>query len=228
MAGARDTGGKAQQGTSPITVSLNIVGGSPMFVGIVQQGTVAITSVVWNGSENLSQIGTRKQDDAAESIDLFGIKNPSAGNHNLVVTFNTNPAAGAAVYVIATTGGDTTTGWRSVFSRTQTDGAGPGLTVTDAQNGDLVIHFAEVFSTTITFDGGEDVTTQSTKDDNIQGSTFSAGLSTKAATGSTTVGCTDAADYAEMAVAMAFAGGGGGGDLSVSTIGEPVVGGSTF
>ena len=118
-----------------------------------------------------------------------------------MVTYSAAPGGGSVPYAITTSGGDTTTGWRTPYSRNDADGAGPGLTVSNSQNGDIVFHMANVLATTIVFDGGETTTTTTTND--VAGSTFSIGLSTKGATGADTgVGCTDNATYSEIGVAL--------------------------
>lgn len=195
-------GNRANSGavtTSPITTAFTVTGVSPLFVAVVWQGVQTITSVKWNTSETLTNLSTLVGT-STNNVALFALKNPTATTTNVVATFSANPGSGAEMFIIGTTGGDTTTGWRTVYNRTQADGTGPGETVVDSVNGDIVFHAAVVTAATITWDAGE--TTTTTTANNIAGSAFSGGLSTKAAVGSSTVvGCTDAAGYAESATA---------------------------
>jgi hypothetical protein len=212
--------------TSPVTVSSFTVNAtSPLLVVIVGHNASGVT---WKGSENFTKIGDVVGGGAQGECELWALKNPTTGTSNIVATYSAAPSNGTYVAVIGTTGGDTTTGWRTVYTRTDTDGTGPGLTVTDSVNGDIIVHAVNVFSGSITWDGGE--TTTNTTVNNLFGSSISGGLSTKGATGANTVvGATDVSIYGEIATAVMPAAGGGN-DLSVgpSQIGEPVVGGSTF
>lgn len=190
--------------TSPITTAFTVTGVSPLLVSFSTEAALTVTSVTWNGgSEALSLIGSIADGVAATKTWLYGLKNPTAKTDNVVVTLSGNPSSlGAVVYIIGTTGGDTTTGWRSAFTRNDGTGTGPGLTVTDSVSGDVVFHACAVYtSTTIVFDAGE--TTTSTLSNNIFGGGLSAGMSTKPAVGAnTTVGCTDVVFYDEVAVSV--------------------------
>jgi hypothetical protein len=195
-------------GTTITISSFILAQTSPLIVAVVVGATQAVSGVTWNGSENLTALGSVTSGGNAIKTWLFGLKNPTPTTADIVATFASAPLSGAAVYAISTTGGDTITGWRSVFTRNDGNGTGPGLTVTDAQNGDLVFHAAGCYgSATITFDGSEDTT--GTKHNNLFGNNYSTGLSTLAATGSTAVGCTDVSVYAEAAIAVIPAAGGG-------------------
>ena len=201
-------GNRANSGgvvTSPITVASFVVTEiSPLYVFIVHQGAgtpLTVSSVTWNGSENFTLVARKSDSVTQNTVDLYELKNPTATTANVVVTLSANPVNGAYVAVIGTTGMATDTAHRTVYTRNDTDGTGPGTTVVDSVNNDLVLHAAQGNATTITFDGGEDTT--STEADNISGSGFSGGLSTKAATGaSTVVGCTDVEVYSEVAIAV--------------------------
>jgi hypothetical protein len=184
--------------TSPATITATVTESSPLLVAIVWAGAQTITGVTWNGSENLTLISTQT---SGNNVAVYGLKNPTVTSANVSVTFSANPNSGAEVFVIPTTGGDTVAGWRTVYTRTNSNGTGPGLTVTDSQNGDVVFHAAVVSANSITWDAGE--TTTNTTANLIAGSGFSGGMSTKPAVGaSTVVGNTDVATYAEIAFAL--------------------------
>lgn len=193
--------------TSPHTTSFTTTAASPLLACIVWQGTATISGVTFNGSP-MTQIAQEDDSAGLAKTALYGMLSPAVTTANVVTTWDVNPDA-AQTFIIGTTGGDTTTGWRTATARNDADGGGPGLTVADSQSGDIVFHCAAVFQGTITFDVGEDVT--STEDDAIAGGGTSGGLSTKTASGaSTVVGATDDPNYSEIAVAvMANAGGGG-------------------
>lgn len=191
--------GTAIAGGTTQTTSFTVNAASPLVVACTAD--VNTSGVTWNGT-SMDVLRASLVDGAGTSrTALFGLKSPATGTHDVVATF-ASAVGGANCAMVSTTGGDTTTSWRTVYTRVgDTDGTGPGTTVVDSQNGDLVVHAAHVFASTITFDGGEDTT--STEDDAIAGGGISMGLSTKAATGaSTAVGATDATYYAEIAVAI--------------------------
>lgn len=198
--------GTAVSGVNTQTLSCTVNAASPFFVGVTFD-TSTVSDVTWNGSSMGTALDTKIDSAGSNNIAVYAMKSPATGTHDVVVTWAGNVGS-ANIFCISTTGGDTTTGWRSIYTRVgDAGGTGPGTTVIDSQNGDLVIHAAQVFGTTITFDGGEDTT--NTEDDAINGGSNSAGMSTKAATGANTaVGCTDTTYYSEIAFAVIPAAGG--------------------
>lgn len=185
--------------TSPQTTSFTVNSASPLIVSVSWQGAQTLSGVTWNGTA-MSLIGQQDDSIGIAKTGVYGLANPATGTHDVVVTWSANPDT-ANSFMISTTGGDTSTGWRTAYKRSDTDGTGPGITVVDSQNGDIVFHAATMFANPMTFDGGEDVT--STQDDSIVGGTTSGGLSTKAATGaSTVVGATDVTFYSEVGVSV--------------------------
>lgn len=175
---------------------------SPMIVAC--SANQNISGVTWNGTAMDVIQASLADGSAFLRTALFGLKSPAVGSFNIVATFASSVGA-ANCAMISTTGGDTTTGWRTVYTRTNAAGTGPGTTVVDSQNGDLVVHAAHVVATTITFDGGEDTT--NTEDDAIAGGSTSMGLSTQTASGANTaIGTTDVATYAQIGVALIPAG----------------------
>jgi hypothetical protein len=182
--------------TTPQTSSITLgVGATQLFVGVVF-ASVNVTSVTWNGA-NLQKIGGSGSVGGFKE-DLWAMKSPDSGTHDLVVTWDSAPGNGANSFWLSMTGGDTVTGWRTVYTRTTADGTGPGDIVVDSVAGDIVVHTAFVFSGTIVFDGGE--TAQQSND--MFGGTQSGGLSYISAVGpNTAVGCTDQATYGETSTA---------------------------
>lgn len=204
-------GSGAVSNVSTISFSVTVTAGGPLVVGVVWQAGVTVTSIKWNTSETMAL--TQKGDSlAAVASSAIGLlKNPTTGTHNVDVVFSATLGAGgdAAAFAITTSGGDTGTGFRTVYSRNDANGTGPGITDVDSQNGDIVFHVASVFDAAIVFDAGE--TTTSTTLNGLSGNTHSGGLSTKPATGANTVvGCTDVAFYSELCVAVISAAAGGG------------------
>ncbi len=210
MALAIDT--RASSSTNPPTstaqiASFTVNAVSPLVVGVyifVQSG-ITVTSVKWNTTEDFgAAVGNVIDTANVNRVEMFVLKNPSTGTHNIDVVLSGSYTNGVLVmFAIGTTGGDTVTGVRTVYTRTDAAGATPGITVVDSQNGDLVFHLAGVYDASITFNAGE--TTTSTKVDNAGANTESAGLSTKPAVGSsTTVGVSVPAGglYAEIATAV--------------------------
>lgn len=189
-----------------LTMSFTVNSVSPFFVQCTaSQDTSGVT---WDGvAMDVVQSSLIDSGVAARTA-VFGQRSPTTGTHNVVATFAASVSF-ANCFAVSTTGGDTTTGWRSVYTRIgSTGGAGPGTTVANSQPGDLVLHAAHVFASTITFDAGEDTT--STEDDAIGGGSRSAGLSTQTATvAGTAVGCTDVTYYVEIAFSVIPASGGG-------------------
>ena len=191
--------------TSPQTTSFTVNSASPLIVSVSWQGAQTLSGVTWNGTA-MSLIGQQDDSLGIAKTGVYGLANPATGTHDVVVTWSANPDV-ATSFFISTTGGDTTTGWRGVYKRSDTDGTGPGLTVVDSVSGDIVFHAITTYSATNTFDGGETAT--STQDDAIFASGTSGGLSTKDAAGaSTVVGATDTGIYSEAAVAVIPASGG--------------------
>jgi hypothetical protein len=188
----------------PQTVAINNTEVSPMVVSVSGQiSLLTINSVTWNGAQDFGvPIGSITGGGGVHlKTYLFVLKNPAVANASVSVDYSGVPSSGVAVDVITTTGGDTVTGYRSVFTRNDTTGTGPGITITDSQNGDLCINACGIVGADIVFDGGEDSTT--TEHDNPGGNGTSYGLSTKSAVGAnTSVGCTDTTFYAQVAVAL--------------------------
>lgn len=185
-------------GTITSYVNSNV---SPMVVEIVTASGTSdqCTGVTWNGSENLTRLDSRVVSSGVGRTYMYGLKNPTATTANIVAGFSGSVTGMLAV--VGTVGGDTTTGFRTVYSRANADGTGPGLTVVDSVSGDLVVHGVGVFANSITWDAGE--TTTNTTTDNFGGNSMSGGLSTKPAVGANTVvGATDVALYGEIAVAV--------------------------
>jgi hypothetical protein len=205
-------GNRANSGdvvTSPVTIaSFTVTEASPLYVMAVWQGTQTVTGVTWNGgAEAFEALSAFVASGGGQCrIQIWGLKNPTPATASVVATFSANPGGGAFVAVIGTTGGNTVTGWRTVYTRTDAAGTGPGRNVDDSENGDLVFHAAGIGGVDIVFDGSE--VTTSTEWDNIAGSSFSGGFSTQTASGANTpVGCTDATFYAQIAFASMAAGG---------------------
>jgi len=184
-----------------------------------------LSSFTWNGVAPDTLVSVQNVV-TNTNVSLALYRNPAQGTLNALPTF-----AGAVnykIFLLTTTGGNTTTQNRTTYTQKDEGSgpAGPGLTVVDSQNGDLVMHGAHVNSSSITFDGGEDTT--STEVDNFVLDGTSIGVSTKAATGANTVvGCTDVAFYAEIAMALipATSGPGSGTDslpVQSSDVARPV------
>jgi len=204
---AVDVHGKGTVGVSTphdesITLGASV---TQLFVSVSYESAVTVTSITWDqGGTNqaMTQIGTANS--SSKKTYLYGLKSPTTGTKTVRVVYSGGPGGGDQVFWIAYTGGDTTTGWRTGQTRTNSNGTGPGITDANWTSGDHEIHAATVLDTTITFDAGE--TAQ--QSNNIAGSGFSGGLSYDATDG--TVGCTDATTYSEVAVAVIPASGGGG------------------
>ena len=204
-------------GTATFTLSVNNANASPMYVIVPYQGS-SISGVTFNG-DAFSSMGASFDSAGVVEIQAWKLLNPDITTANVVVTFLAAPNGGAVPVVVTTSGVDQTSGNRTLYTRTDSDGTGPGLTVVDSQNGDIVLHGAAVYAATITFDGGE----SATSNNNHGGSGYSAGVSEKAATGANTaVGCADVATYVELAFALIPSAGGS----TVAMGGSAVTGGS--
>lgn len=180
------------------TTSVTLSGSATqLFIGVAWGGGGAtISSVTWNGvSVGAALVSKDFGAGLDDHVALYAVKSPATGTHDIVVTLSTTPGNGVNVYYLSLTGGDTATGWRTATGRSDADGSGPGLTDANWVSTDFEIHLAAVWQTTITFDAGE----TAVQDNNITGSSWSAGLSYKTTSG--TVGCTDESFYAECAVA---------------------------
>lgn len=190
--------------TSPAVLSFAVNESSPMFVLAWGQFTQTISGCTYNGSA-MTELGTFSNSGVMKG-GLYALKNPATGTHDISCSFSANPD-GVVIIAIATTGGDTGTGYRTLYTRSDVNGSGPGLTVVDSQNGDQVLHMCSVYAATVTWDGSEVST--STTFNNLGSNGISGGLSTLAASGANTaVGCTDAATYNEYGIAIIPASGG--------------------
>lgn len=182
----------ASSQTESVTVGASATG---LWVLQIWQGTQTTSGCTWNGGA-MTQIGSTVTSGAGLNLKvaLFQKLSPTTSTHDVVCSWS-GATSGSNLYWISVTGGDTSTGSRTVA--TQTDGTtGPGLTLGDFAAGDIAIHGVHLFGNTITFDAGE--TAQ--QSDNYGSSGNSAGLSYKTASG--TVGTTDSVAYAEIAVAL--------------------------
>lgn len=109
----RSAGTAAQAGaTTTLTVSYTLTAGDCLLVyfEVAWSGSIgSITSVVWNGSENLTLIGSVSQSVTRNGY-LYGLKNPTAGAFSAVVTLSATPiiSAGVAAGITAV---DQTTPW---------------------------------------------------------------------------------------------------------------------
>lgn len=185
--------------TSP---SFTVNASSPLIIGITSVTQATVGNPSWNGQDCGAAVDSRSWNAGGTyKVTLFILNNPTPGTGTITTAISGGLAGEASTgFYISTTGGDTATGHRTIYKQNETV-TGPGLTVADSQNGDLVFHLVHVTGATITFDGSE--VTTSTEDDSLGGGATSAGLSTLAATGANTVvGCTDAANYAEIAFAL--------------------------
>lgn len=205
---AVDAHGKGTVGISTPhdeSITLN-ASATQLFVGLTYDSAVTVTSVTWDqGGTNQAMTQIATANSSSKQSYLFGLKSPTTGTKTLRVVYSGSPGGGDQVFWVSFTGGDTTTGWRTGQTRTNSNGTGPGLTDANWTSGDYEVHVANVLATTIAFDAGE--TAQ--QSNNIAGSGFSGGLSYDASDG--TVGCTDQTTYSEVAVAVIPASGGGGG-----------------
>jgi hypothetical protein len=189
------------------TVSVVNSAASPMIVEIIWEGTATITGVTFNGAALTSIVSHASTSNNQRKVQVWGILSPAIATANVVVSYSAAPGGGSAFHVITTTGGDTSTGWRSSFIRNDSNGLTPGITVSNAVSGDIVVHAGQVDTTTVTW-GGSEITTN-TSTNNVASSTFSGGMSTLAASGSTAVSFgTPVASYAEVAFALIPASGG--------------------
>lgn len=175
---------------------------SPLVVGITSVQVATVANPSWNGQDMGAAVATKSWNAGGTyKLTLFVLKNPTPGTGTITTGISGGiggePSTG---FYISTTGGDISTGYRTFYTQNETV-TGPGLTVADSQSGDLVFHLVVLNALSITFDGSEVVT--NTTDPQIGGGSTSGGMSTLAATGANTVvGCTDSANYAEIAFAM--------------------------
>lgn len=190
--------------TTPAVLSFAVSEASPMFALVWGQFSQTVNGCTYNGAA-MTELSAFSNSGVMKGK-LYVIKSPATGTHDISCDFSANPD-GVVIIAIATTGGDITTGYRTVYTRSDVNGTGPGLTVADSQNGDQVLHMCSVYATTVVWDGSE--VTTSTTFNNLGSSNISGGLSTLAATGANTaVGCTDQTTYNEIGLAIIPASGG--------------------
>lgn len=202
--------------TSPITVSHTVSGSDRYLIChafLYKTGAnETVSTWTWNGSENLTQIATTFNGDVR--VEFWGLKNPTTGNHNWVMTAsaNTDLVAGCASYTgvnqttplgTAVTGGDASTA--------------PSVTVSSA-SGELVVDALAVNSPS---GSGYSLGAGQTErwSHSISGGNFNAPeavSSTEAGAGSVTMSYTlnNAWNWALAAVPLLPASGGGGGAVS--------------
>jgi len=108
-------------------------------LGDASVGTVS--SVTWNGTENLAQLWTAAQSSQLR-IAAWGLKNPSAGTHNIVITPSASQDAifGAATSLYNV---DQTTPTGTGVTNTGTSGNNASVGVDDGLTGGIVIGLAE-------------------------------------------------------------------------------------
>jgi len=207
------------QTTTPVNLTVNPSAVSPMIVTVLWEGAQTCDSVTFKGTETFTRIGSADIDGASHRITQFGLANPTTGSGTLAVNFSANMPSGAVVFVDTTTGAQNTgTPWRTVYTRKDANGTGPGTTVTDSVAGDLVFHGVVVHASTMTFDGGETAVLNTDYVENPGGSGWSGGMSFQTAVGANTaVGCTDVATYVQHAFALAPAG------ASLTVVGRTVL-----
>lgn len=190
--------------TTPAVLSFTVNESSPMFALVWGQFSQTVNGCTYNGTA-MTELGAFSNSGVMKGK-LYAMKNPATGTHDISCDISANPD-GLVIIPIATTGGDTTTGYRTLYTRSDVNGTGPGLTVADSQNGDQVLHMCSVYAATVTWDGSE--VTTSTTFNNLGSNGLSGGLSTLAATAANTgVGCTDATTYNEYGIAIIPASGG--------------------
>lgn len=196
---AVDVHGKGTVGAATNSQTESIAVGASataLWVGAVWQGSASISGCTWDGGA-MTQLGSTVVSGAGLNMKaaLFEMKSPTTGTHNAVCSYSAS-ADVLQMYWLSVTGGDTTTASRTVSTRNDGTGTGPGITLGDFVAGDIALHLAHVWDATIDFDGGE--TTQ--ENDNMAGNGTSTGLTYKTASG--TVGATDESFYAEIAVSL--------------------------
>lgn len=193
--------------TSPSTTAFTVTaGGSPLFVFVAWTDFIDVSSVTYAGAAMTLVTGSYATNDGWPTrIAAYVKAAPATGSNNVVVTWSGAPASGAQVYFVSTTGGDTSTIYRTVSI--EQSGTDPGLTLSNAVSGDLIFNACMQVGSTITFGAGE--TSTNTETDNILSVGISAGVSTKTATGGDTVDITETpSHYAECVFAVIPAAGG--------------------
>lgn len=197
--GKGTVGAAATSQTESVTLGASATG---LWVGQVWQGTASSTGCTWNGSA-MTQKGSTIVSGAGLNVKvaLFEVGGPATSTHNAACTWGASTDTNQ-MYWISVTGGDTGTPSRTVSTRNDGNGTGPGITLGDFVAGDIALNLSHLFGNAIVFDAGE--TTQ--ENDNIAINGTSAGLSYKTSDG--TVGATDASFYAQIAIALVPASGG--------------------
>jgi prepilin-type N-terminal cleavage/methylation domain-containing protein len=120
-------------GGSSITISHTTSGSDRlMLVGVsmVNDGLETVTGVTWNGTENLTLVGTEANADDAR-VEIWKLVAPSTGTYNVVITFNEALNAQAIGGVMTFTGVDQTTPL-GPFASAEADGTLASVDVSSA------------------------------------------------------------------------------------------------
>jgi len=219
----------SQFAATSITSAYNVTTGDAIFVGASTYSVVTVSAATYNSETMLSGNGVKLFDggnDSGTGIKIYGflLLNPDTGNNNVVLTWSASCDSCFGVEELL--GVDQTIGsaYRTVPSIALGGGGStdPTVTVAASQSDDLVIDVLASFSTTITIDGGQ---SNGIEVDNLFGGTWSIGISTKAATGASTVmswtsNASPEKYWQHCAVALVPAAGGGGGAAKVFIVGD--------
>ncbi len=117
---AYDTSG-SNSGTTSFTISLTIASGASLFVFVGSEESVLPTSVVWNSSEALTQVGQT----GYYKSGWYYLANPTSGTHDVTVTIVGTAGANAisltGMAASSAIGADHLTDWGSVGATTGSD-----------------------------------------------------------------------------------------------------------
>lgn len=194
---------------SSLTFSYTTTSGATYLVVRVanaQDSAVTITGVTYNGI-SMYQIGTQADDLGQNRVTIFGLRSPSIGTANVVVTAS---ASTDVIWAYARSADtvDTTSDASAHGTFVSENENGGDLSVTaGSASGDLVVDIISAYNVACVPDGSQ--TTDETA--NPGGGSVRVGASWEAATGASTVmSWTGPTYWALGAVAIKNGGGGGG------------------
>jgi hypothetical protein len=150
---------------SSVTVSYTLTAGD-LLVVMIEAGAASvpsITSVVWNGSENMTLVGTITQSSFRTNW-TYALMGATSGTHNIVVTIGSSVNVAAAV-AFGYSGVSTTTPWDTGTVATGAAfSTAPSTTLSGGQAGDLVVTtgLASEATTSLTMTNGTKRSSQAT------------------------------------------------------------------
>jgi prepilin-type N-terminal cleavage/methylation domain-containing protein len=151
--------GSATAGATGITISHTVAGSNRLMlvgVSINNDNFETVTGVTWNGTENLTLVGSEAGTNDGEDgrVEIWSLVAPSTGTHDVVITFSAALAQEAAAGVMTFTGVDQTTPL-GTFASNAGDDSTPATVNIPSASGELVFGVVASEYDTLTASSGQ-------------------------------------------------------------------------